>query len=58
MAAPIHDAGGTVIAALSVSGPTARLHAGLLDELGRLVRDEATTLSTRIGYDNVKRGAA
>ncbi len=58
VAAPIRDAGGTVIAALSVSGPTARLHEGLLDELGRLVRDEATTLSTRIGYDNVKRGAA
>ena len=58
VAAPVRDAGGIVVAALSVSGPTVRLHDGLLDELGRLVRDEAADLSTRIGYDNVKRGAA
>ncbi len=58
VAAPVHDAGGTVVAALSISGPTVRLHEGLLDELGRLVRDEASTLSVRIGYDDVKRGAA
>ena len=58
VAAPVRDAGGTVVAALSISGPTVRLHDGLLDELGRLVRDEAADLSTRIGYDNVKRGAA
>ena len=58
VAAPVRDAGGTVVAALSVSGPTVRLHDGLLDELGRLVRDEAATLSARIGYDDVKRGAA
>ena len=58
VAAPIRDAGGVVIAALSISGPTVRLHDGLLDDLGRLVRDEATTLSARIGYDQVKRGAA
>ena len=58
VAAPVRDAGGTVVAALSISGPTVRLHEGLLDELGRLVRDEASTLSVRIGYDDVKRGAA
>jgi DNA-binding IclR family transcriptional regulator len=58
VAAPVRDAGGTVVAALSVSGPTVRLHEGLLDELGRLVRDEASTLSIRIGYDDLKRGAA
>ncbi|MEO5633656.1 IclR family transcriptional regulator [Gaiella sp.] len=58
VAAPVHDAGGTVVAALSVSGPTVRLHAGLLDELGRLVRDEASAVSIRIGYDDLKRGAA
>jgi len=56
--APVHDAGGSVIAALSISGPTVRLHDGLLDELGRLVRNEASTLSLRIGYDDVKRGVA
>ena len=32
VAAPLRDAGGTVIAALSISGPTVRLHEGLLDE--------------------------
>jgi IclR family transcriptional regulator, acetate operon repressor len=58
VAAPVRDAGGTVVAALSISGPTVRLHDGLLDELGALVRDEASTLSTRIGYDERKRGAA
>ena len=45
VAAPVRDAGGTVVAALSISGPTVRLHDGLLDELGALVRDEASTLS-------------
>ena len=58
VAAPVRDAGGAVVAALSISGPTARLHDGLLDELGRLVRDEALILSNRIGYDDAKRGAA
>jgi IclR family acetate operon transcriptional repressor len=58
VAAPVRDAGGTVVAAISISGPTVRLHEGLLDELGRLVRDEASTLSIRIGYDDAKRGAA
>ena len=58
VAAPVRDAGGAVVAALSISGPTVRLRDGLLDELGRLVRDEASTLSVRIGYDDVKRGAA
>jgi len=58
VAAPVRDAHGAVVAALAVSGPTVRLHDGLLDELGRLVREEASTLSTRNGYDDVKRGAA
>jgi len=58
VAAPVRDAGGRVVAALSVSGPTVRLYDGLLDELGALVRDEASTLSIRIGYDDLKRGAA
>ena len=46
------------VAVVRISGPTARLSEGLLDELGRLVRDEASTLSIRIGYDDLKRGAA
>lgn len=57
VAAPVRDASGLVVAALAVSGPTVRLRDRLLDELGRLVRDEAGALSTRNGYD-AKRGAA
>ena len=58
VAAPVRDASGAVVAALSISGPTARLHDRSLDELGALVRDEASTLSVRNGYDHPKRGAA
>ena len=58
VAAPVRDAAGAVVAALSISGPTARLHDRSLDELGALVRDEASTLSVRNGYDHPKRGAA
>jgi DNA-binding IclR family transcriptional regulator len=57
VAAPVRDASGRVVAALSVSGPTVRLEEGQLEELGQLVRDEAVVLSTRNGYDT-KRGAA
>jgi IclR family acetate operon transcriptional repressor len=58
VAAPVRDANGAVVAALAVSGPTVRLRDGLLDELGRIVRDEASSLSARNGYDDAKRGAA
>lgn len=58
VAAPVRDATGAVIAALSISGPTVRLRAGLLDELGRLCRREADALSLRLGHDDRKRGAA
>jgi len=58
VAAPVRDTGGAVVAALAVSGPNVRLRDGLLDELGRIVRDEASSLSTRNGYDDAKRGAA
>jgi DNA-binding IclR family transcriptional regulator len=56
VAAPVRDAAGAVVAAISISGPTARLHDHSLDELGALVRDEASTLSVRNGYDHPKRG--
>ena len=41
VAAPVRDAGGSVIAALSISGPTLRLRDGLVDELGKLTKREA-----------------
>jgi IclR family acetate operon transcriptional repressor len=58
VAAPVRDASGAVVAALSVSGPTVRLGSGLLHRLGRLLVDEAVTLSTLLGYDDRKRGVA
>jgi len=58
VAAPVREASGGVIAALSISGPTVRLRRGLLDELGSLVRQEAEDLSTLLCYDDPERGAA
>lgn len=50
VAAPIHDAGGAVVAALSVAGPTARLGPHRLALLGRVAIEQAHTVSTRLGY--------
>ena len=58
VAAPVRDASGAVVAALSVSGPTVRQRRGLLDRLGRLLVTEGRSLSARLGYDDRKRGAA
>lgn len=58
VAAPVRDASGAAIAALSVSGPTVRLRPGLLDQLGDHLRREAADLSARLGHDDRKRGAA
>ena len=58
VAAPIRDASGAVIAALSVSGPSVRLRDGVLDRVAGQVRAEADGLSARLGYDDRKRGVA
>jgi DNA-binding IclR family transcriptional regulator len=58
VAAPIHGAGGGVVAALSISGPSTRLRTGLLPELGRLLIREADTVSVTLAITDVKRGAA
>ena len=58
VAAPIRDGDGSVIAALSISGPTLRLREGLVDELGELTKREAGIVSDRLAYDERKRGAA
>jgi DNA-binding IclR family transcriptional regulator len=47
IAAPIQGAT-RVVAALSVSGPTIRLHDGLLEELGRLLVAEADAVSVHL----------
>jgi DNA-binding IclR family transcriptional regulator len=54
----VRDAGGAVVASLSISGPTLRLAERLLDEHGRLTRREADTVSALLGYDDREKGAA
>ena len=58
VAAPVRDASGAVVAALSVSGPTVRVRRGLLHRLGRLLVDEGRALSLVLGHDDRKRGVA
>jgi DNA-binding IclR family transcriptional regulator len=58
VAAPVHDASGAVVAALSISGPTVRLRRGLLSRYGRLLLTEGRAVSVLLGHDFRKRGAA
>jgi IclR family acetate operon transcriptional repressor len=50
VAAPIRQADGRVVAALSVSGPAFRLRAVDLPRVGRLATESADTISRRLGY--------
>lgn len=50
VAAPVKDATGNVIAAISISGPSARLDNNRVQELGLLVKSCALKISRRIGY--------
>jgi DNA-binding IclR family transcriptional regulator len=50
-AAPIRDADGVVVAALSVAGPTARLSPTRLALLGRVTVEQAATVSAALGYE-------
>ncbi len=58
IAAPVFDAGGSVVAALSVSGPTVRFRPRLFDELGRDLISETTALSIQLGHVDITKGAA
>jgi IclR family acetate operon transcriptional repressor len=58
VAAPVFARGGEVIASLSITGPTVRLHDRLLDDLGPELRREADALSTLLGHDHLTKGAA
>jgi IclR family acetate operon transcriptional repressor len=49
IAAPVRGAGGEVIAALSISGPTIRMTPARIRELQPVLIDEARTLSRRLG---------
>jgi IclR family transcriptional regulator, acetate operon repressor len=50
VAAPVHGASGVCVAALSISGPSFRLGASRLDQMGALLIEQAAVLSTRLGY--------
>jgi IclR family KDG regulon transcriptional repressor len=50
VAAPVFDQGGGVVAALAVSGPTARLDARRLSLLGGVAIEQAHALSVRLGF--------
>lgn len=51
VAAPIRDADGAVVAALSVAGPTVRLTEHRLALLGRVAIEQAHAVSTQLGYE-------
>lgn len=55
IASPVHGAGGEVVAALSISGPTTRMTDPRIAELRPILIDEARTLSRRLGHPD--RGA-
>ena len=50
IAAPIRDYTNQVVAAVSISGPSARLSEGRLNELAEVVKDIAYRISQNIGY--------
>lgn len=56
IAAPVYDAGGEVVAAVDVSGPSHRLRAEDRPELVRLTLDAASDLSRRLGFRGSARG--
>jgi DNA-binding IclR family transcriptional regulator len=57
VAAPVHGTDGSVIAALGVSGPSARLRE-TLDDVGRLLIDHSTSLSQVLRRRTPKEGVA
>jgi DNA-binding IclR family transcriptional regulator len=58
LAAPVFGPGDNAIAALSISGPTARLTSDRIASLAPLLVDEATQLAQRLGHRDHTRGAA
>jgi DNA-binding IclR family transcriptional regulator len=58
LAAPVFGPGGNAIAALSISGPGARLTSDRIASLAPQLIDEATQLAQRLGHRDHTRGAA
>jgi DNA-binding IclR family transcriptional regulator len=57
LAAPVLDADGTALAALSISGPTIRLTRERIAELAPALVEQARLVSARLGHHD-QRGAA
>jgi DNA-binding IclR family transcriptional regulator len=55
VAAPVRDAGGTVVSALSVSGPAFRMPEVDLPRIARTTVDAAAAISQRLGYVHRRR---
>jgi DNA-binding IclR family transcriptional regulator len=58
LAAPVFATGDEAVAALSISGPTARLTSERIVELAPLLIEEANLLAQRLGHTTNARGAA
>jgi DNA-binding IclR family transcriptional regulator len=58
LAAPVFAPGDEAVAALSISGPTARLTSERIAELAPLLIEEANLLAQRLGHTTNARGAA
>src|SRR5439155_13871737 len=58
LAAPVFGPSGEALAALSISGPSARLTSEPIAELAPLLMAEATALAERLGHRDHARGAA
>lgn len=58
LAAPVRDASGTVVAALSVSGPSYRLTAGSFHEVAKKAIEAADEISAQLGYSRGSGGEA
>ena len=58
VAAPVLDADGRAVAAISISGPEFRIPSDRLDGFGKLLTKETETLSARLGYRPAGEGAA
>ena len=58
MAAPVRDATGETVAALSISGPDHRLTTGRISDLAPVLVAGADGLSAKLGYRTTTQGAA
>lgn len=54
VASPVYDSSGTVVAAISISGPSTRLSSDRFESLGELVRDTAQDISMALGMRSAK----